>query len=429
MRNTHLFILSLLFATGVGTVSGSEPFENRFESKDSISILFHQGKSNIDLNFKNNRRAFTHLDSILKEDRSALKDIHIIGAASPEGGVALNYNLSDRRAEIILSQLREMSDFDPAQVEVSFIGRDWKRLLELAQTDHDIPYKDETIGLLRDIVNQISVEKKETEKDHNLNRLKNLANGIPYSYLYRNIFPQLRESRLYFNYRVLPVFNGVPYLPYLNATTPDISLDYINYTIIPEKKEGKNFYMALKTNMLYDAILLPSIGAEFYLGKNFSAVANWTYGWWDKNSSHRYWRAYGGDIAVRWWFGKAAELKPLTGHHLGIYGGINTFDFELGGKGYMGGIPGKTLWDRSLRTFGVEYGYSLPIAKRLNIDFTLGIGYLGGKYIKYIPSGEKYLWQSTHKLNWFGPTKAEVSLTWLIGNGNYNAPKRKGGNL
>ena len=79
--------------------------------------------------------------------------------------------------------------------------------------------------------------------------------------------------------------------------------------------------------------------------------------------------------------------------------------------------------------FGVEYGYSLPIAKRLNIDFTLGIGYLGGKYIKYIAADNKYLWQSTHKVNWFGPTKAEISLTWLIGHGNYNNSKRKGGNL
>ena len=94
----------------------------------------------------------------------------------------------------------------------------------------------------------------------------------------------------------------------------------------------------------------------------------------------------------------------------------------------MGGLPGRTLWDRCMSMGGIEYGYSLPIARRLNIDFTIGIGYMGGKYIKYIPDKGRYLWQSTHKLNWFGPTKAEVSLVWLIGNGNYNSPK-KGGEL
>ena len=137
---------------------------------------------------------------------------------------------------------------------------------------------------------------------------------------------------------------------------------------------------------------------------------------------------YGGDIAVRWWFGKAAAKKPLSGHHLGIYGGILTYDFEFGGTGYMGGLPHETLWNRSLRMAGIEYGYSLSVARRLNIDFTIGIGYLGGKYIKYVPDHGRYLWQSTHKINWFGPTKAEISLVWLIGRGNYNASK-KGGEL
>lgn len=36
-----------------------------------------------------------------------------------------------------------------------------------------------------------------------------------------------------------------------------------------------------------------------------------------------------------------------------------------------------------------------------------------------------YIWQSTKQRHWFGPTKAEVSLIWLIGRGNYN--EKKGG--
>lgn len=181
--------------------------------------------------------------------------------------------------------------------------------------------------------------------------------------------------------------------------------------------------MALKTNMLYDIAALPSIGAEFYLGKNWSAGANWTYGWWDKNRTHRYWRAYGGDVTVRWWFGSKAHEKPLTGHHLGVYGGILTYDFEWGGTGYMGGKPHGTLWDKCMAVGGVEYGYSLPVGRRINIDFTIGIGYMGGEYYKYIPQDGRYVWQSTHRLSWFGPTKAEVSLVWLIGRGNYNNNK------
>ena len=36
-----------------------------------------------------------------------------------------------------------------------------------------------------------------------------------------------------------------------------------------------------------------------------------------------------------------------------------------------------------------------------------------------------YVWQATKERHWFGPTKAEISLVWLIGRGNFN--KGKGG--
>lgn len=149
------------------------------------------------------------------------------------------------------------------------------------------------------------------------------------------------------------------------------------------------------------------------------------YGWWKKDRIHWYWRAYGGDITVRKWLGKAAREKPLTGHHLGIYGQVLTYDFETGGRGYMGGEPGGSLFDRASFGGGVEYGYSLPVTRRLNLDFTLGIGYLGGKYYKYTPADGCYVWQETKQRHYFGPSKLEVSLVWLIGHGNIN--KGKGG--
>ena len=183
------------------------------------------------------------------------------------------------------------------------------------------------------------------------------------------------------------------------------------------------FYMSVKTNMLYDALAIPNIGVEFYLGKGWSVSGNWMYGWWDKGSKHRYWRIYGGEIAVRKWIGRKAAETPLRGHHIGLYGQLFTYDFEWGGTGYMGGIPGGTLWDSPNYAVGVEYGYSLPIARRLNIDFTIGVGYWGGKYYTYRPVDGHYVWEATRKRHWFGPTKAEISLTWMLGTGNVNHKK------
>lgn len=144
------------------------------------------------------------------------------------------------------------------------------------------------------------------------------------------------------------------------------------------------------------------------------------YGWWSRNVSHFYWRAYGGELFARWWFGKLAHRKPLTGFHAGIYAQYYMYDFELGGKGEMAGKPEDNLWNQGMYGGSVEFGFSFPIKKRLNIDLTLGIGYSGGEYHKYIPIDTHYVWQGTYRRNYVGPTKAEVALVWLIGPGNTN---------
>ena len=141
------------------------------------------------------------------------------------------------------------------------------------------------------------------------------------------------------------------------------------------------------------------------------------YAWWKSDRKHNYWRIYGGDVELRRWFGRRAVEKPFSGHHVGLYGQIVTYDFELGGKGYLG--------DKWSYGGGVAYGYSLPVGHRFNVDFTLGMGYLGGSYKEYIPLDGHYVWQTTKNRRWFGPTKAGISLVWLIGRGNYS--RKKGG--
>lgn len=192
----------------------------------------------------------------------------------------------------------------------------------------------------------------------------------------------------------------------------------------------KPFYMGIKTNMLYDLGAIPNIGAEFYLGANFSVVANWEYSWWKSDKKSWYWRSYGGDVALRYWLGKAARNKPLTGHHLGLYGQMITYDFEVGGRGYIAdsGFGKDKSEDGTLGwnwAAGLEYGYSLPIARRLNIDFTLGVGYHWGNFKEYLPIDGHYVWQATKRRQYIGPTKLEVSLVWLIGCDNYNKKYNK----
>lgn len=390
---------------------------------DSTTVHFRQGKSVIDTalfdNGKNLSRFLRKAEHLTNNPDLALKKINIFGAASPEGPVTLNRNLSERRAQAIYDYLSSRISLPDSLVTIHYMGRDWSGLKQSVETDSNVPDREEVLSLLTEIV---STSTPSTAGDKEaIDRLQKIGSGVPYSYLYSRLYPVLRESSIVMQYAYTPHFT--PDFPTTQVIIPNfVEIEEILST--GKVKTCKPFYMGLKTNLLYDALALPNIGAEFYLGKNISIVGNWLYGWWNKDNRHRYWRAYGGDLALRWWFGRQAHEKPLTGHHVGIYGGVVTYDFEFGGKGWMGGIPGHTLWQRCNRFAGIEYGYSLPVARRLNIDFTVGFGYFGGKYIKYVPRDNQYEWKSTHNLTWFGPTKAEVSLVWLIGCNNYN---RKGG--
>ena len=183
--------------------------------------------------------------------------------------------------------------------------------------------------------------------------------------------------------------------------------------------------MAIKTNMLYDAICTPNIGVEFHLGKRFSLHANYIHAWWKNEEKNFFWRYYGAEASFRWWFGKSSRVKPLQGHHIGATYQIMTYDFQFGNKGILAGKPGGMLIDRPSHTVALEYGYSLPIARRLNLDFVIGAGYNWGIFDEYVPIDGHDVWQATKRRQYIGPTKLEISLVWLIGRGNYNKDKGK----
>ncbi|MDE6578258.1 MAG: DUF3575 domain-containing protein, partial [Muribaculaceae bacterium] len=347
-------------------------------SADSLRLIFRQSYSTIDPSLDKNKE---RLDSMALELRTlsdstnfAVSSVSIVGAASPEGPTDFNLNLSQRRARTLFN-LASRALLPDSIASFSFIGRNWKGLLEDVKEDKNVPHREEVITELNDILASINAGNPDTNE--NLSRIKRIAGGVPYRYMYSRFFPTLRTSTLYIGYQ--PLFDTIPQPDF----QPSITTSLYEYAIeqplpLPESTMNvcKPFYMDIKTNLLYDALLLPNIGVDFYVGKNLSVGANWVYGWWDKDSTHRYWRAYGGDLNFRWWFGRRAYEKPLTGHHLGVFAGVVTYDFEFGGKGYMGGLPDENLWHRCNFISGVEYGYSLPVTRRLNIDFSLAIGYL-----------------------------------------------------
>ena len=397
----HVLFLLLFYC---GIVSAQE-------NCDTVRIHFRQGDARLDLSFGENRAALEGIVQRLWEKRGdpalRLERLVYVGGASPEGSVAINRRLSEERARALFGYLARYVLLPDSMTASEFVGRDWEGLLRLAEQDEGVPFRAEVLALLQEICR----EKGDDSLDP-LGRLQRLRGGEPYRYMYRELFPALRRSQVEFRYRAVE-----PLVVHDTLWLRDTVWlhDTVYVEVKTEVPVRKPFYMSLHTNMLYDLALVPNGGVEFYLGRGWSVAGNWMYAWWKSDRKHNYWRIYGGDLAVRKYFGRLAKEKPLTGHHAGVYGGIVTYDFELGGRGYLG--------DRWSWHAGVEYGYALPIARRLNLDFSLGLGYLGGEYKEYLPIDDCYVWQATKRRRWFGPTKAGIALVWLIGHGNENQGK------
>ena len=403
IRFRHILFVLIILLRGIPSTCQ--------EISDSLRIHFQQSKSLFNESVAGNSQFYGSLADLL--EMAKRKDIEIVsvklyGAASPEGGIDYNKGLSKRRADRIASYISEIGG-GRIFPEVVAVGRDWSGLYALAVDDCELPSREATLDLLR----RLAIPNDKESEDRMFAQLKVLDGGKPYRYMYGRLFPELRKAgvKVVAVYRVDDlVSDGRVSLETSFVEPSGISIS--SKVDVMQEVRKKPWYVGVKTNMLYDALLVPNGGLEIYLGKNWSIDAYWMYAWWKSDRVHNYWRTYGGDVELRKWLGSAARRKPLTGHHIGAYAWIVTYDFELGGRGYLA--------DRWSYAAGVSYGYSLPVAKRLNIDFSMGLGYMGGEYKEYLPQDGHYVWQSTKRRHWIGPTKAEISLVWLIGRGNTN---------
>ena len=415
------FIAFIFLALAVQTAAAQE------NDKKEVCIGFRVGSSLLDPKFENNEANLNDVIQFLNEVRNdttiELTQVTFCGSASPEGGNKLNRNLAKRRCANMEQYVRQRIQLPDEVVKRQEWSDAWQKLAIYVENS-DMPNKKEVLHELLETP-EYTYNKYGALVDSRKKRLMDMNYGRTWNYMLDKFFPSVRNaSAILVTIRKknepAPEPQPEPVVEEPKQPEPVVQPEPIVDTKQPA-------YFAIKTNMLYDALLVPNVGVEFSLGKRWSVAADWMYGWWSHNKSHRYWRVYGGGLTVRKYFGAKAAEKPLQGHHIGINAQMLTYDIEFGGKGYMGGKPGGTLWDRMNYTIGAEYGYSMPVARRLNIDFSLAAGYMGGRYYEYTPLDGHYVWQATKNRKWIGPTKVEVSLVWLLGHGNYNTKTKKGG--
>lgn len=403
--------------------------------QDSLrtTIYFRPGYSLLELSYRDNAanmKALTQgIQTIKGNPCVQLQHIRILSAASPEGNSALNKRVAKRRGERLRDYLKETLVLPDSIFTVSSAGEDWQGLASLIAKEKT-PWRNKALQIIRHTPEWITRNGKVV--DGRKRQLQNLDGGKAWKYMLDNHFYTLRTGAVVVCEVKTLAAESTPSAaearleqarseqahPESASQSPSSPpFPAIPSQVHPESQSPPvASYFALKSNLLYDALLVPNLSLEASIGSGWTLGAGGMLAWWSKDAKHRYWRIYGGDLEIRKYFGTLSKSKPLQGHHLGIYGDFLTYDFEFGAKGYQ---------SKATYAAGIKYGYSHPIANRLNLDFALGIGYLHSNYKTYVPRDGCYVYQETKKQKWLGPTQAEISLVWLLGKGNTN--KKKGG--
>lgn len=372
------------------------------------------------------------LEAFRDDTAGCVSQLSLRGNASPDGMAAANVRLTRKRVEAVLSYLRQWVEIPDELVEVQANGFDWEGLQLRVEDDPECPARQEVLEVLSDTPEWM-YDAQGRIVDGRRKRLMDLRGGVPYGYLAEKVFPDLRNVSI--------ILYGQGDQLQAQKEAPDPSDGRSQATVVggvsdtqtvaepmgeavPEQtSSGKDpegvrkeeiagdtlvqppwHRLAIKTNLLYDAILMPSLEVEYRIDDRWSVAVEGSVAWWKRDRRHKYYQIATILPEGRYWFG---TKKPWHGHYVGVFAGGSWYDLENGERGYKG----------EFFTTGVSYGYMFPIGRSLSIEAGLGVGFLYTTYEEYLPIDGHYVYQQTSRTNWFGPVKVKLALVWRLWDG------------
>lgn len=380
--------------------------------RDTLSVYFHKGESRIDTSLSSNREVLDNIIGIVSRyGRGASFRITVSGYASPEGESRFNDRLSLDRSLSLLKYVEEHAavPLPHASVRNAGYGVDWSGFEALIVSGKSFQDRDAVLHIVRNTPLWYSENGRIV--GGRKKSLMDLRGGRTFNYMMDNIFPQLRRAEVILEYSILAPVESVPVI------VSDITFYKSFQSPRPLPERIPYYRLALKTNLLADLILMPSLEMEYLINPEWSVAAHGAVAWWSIRPQHRYYQIATIYPEARWWF---STREPWHGHYLGLFAGGTWYDLENGGRGYKG--EGGFV--------GLSYGYMMPVGKRLSMEFGIGLGYLYTEYEEYVPlpymGGTHYVYQQTSQMHYLGPLKAKVALVWRFGDwGHYD--NKKGG--
>lgn len=329
----------------------------------------------------------------IEELRDRLACVWIGGSASPEGPLRWNLKLGRYRAEALANYLTRRTGLS-GQLHVFNLGEEWSLLDETLAAHPDFPNGERLRAILAE----------EPDGEARKRQIRMLDGGETWRRLIRELFPPLRNARLLVvSYRpkqeaiVPPPGVGMPYL------RKDQEFSFLpKYGVEPVAPVGtRGWRIALKSNLLFDALLVANLGVEISPWTHWSFDIPVYYSPYDK-APDRNVRLLAVQPEIRWW-----PREAMSGHFVGLHAHTAGFNIALNDYARYQD-PNHALWG-----LGLSYGYAMSLGKsnRWGLEFTLGAGFARYHYDAYRnwTNGPKF--KSGSDCYW-GITRAAVSLSY-----------------
>lgn len=168
---------------------------------------------------------------------------------------------------------------------------------------------------------------------------------------------------------------------------------------------GTAQFLALKSNLLYDATTTPNLGVELGLNKHLSFDLSGNYNPWNSgNRSIEHWMV---QPELRYW-----PIERFNQHFIGVHGYY--LDYIFKDIWLPMGMERGIAYDGTGYGAGISYGYQLYLSPRWNLEFSAGFGYGYYKYDKYEVKEEMSEYLGLYKTSYWGVTKVGISIVYLL---------------
>jgi len=398
------------------------PHSSDSVSENSISIDFRINRWDIDSAYSDNARNLHNLHRLLDEVRTdpllSLDSLKVSAYASPDGPLLKNLELSRRRAVSLRNYLHDRCGVPDSLVSFGESSVSWGMFRDfLAASDYT--WRDDALRIL-----SIGSDSSSVDNTRRMNRLKNLAGkgagDDVWSVLCRDIFPRLRCA--YVVTTILTERQPEPeMIPAAPADTtaaavfeePADTITETSASQIIVKRRGCDRF-AIKTNAVYLAAGVTNIGGEIAVADHWSVDLPIVYSPYTFARDYRMRFLYI-QPEVRFWLD-----RPLKGHFFGahLHFGIANISLDDDNRyqtpdGFYGA--------------GISYGYSLPVAKRWSIEFTIGAGYFFTEYDTYYNIGVRrgMRYEKGRTLNYWGIDKVGINIVYRFGDRSDNRKEEK----